>query len=134
MPMSHLLRVDPVVLGVRSHESDVDDPIRIVDLHHQPIVVALDVEHHAVAGDDARCPVLRLDLCGSIPVLLHNFAVPCEKRLLRVRVSLPKLSERLFRDDPHGKSYIAPISHASRVVPKLHGVKNKLDMTIKWLK
>src|ERR1700675_3507641 len=118
MPTSLLLRVNPVVLGVRAHEPDVDHPIRVVDLHHEPVSVAPDVEHHTVVADDARGPVLRLDLRGGIPILLLDFAVPREKGLLHVRVQLPELAEGRSRHDPHGRSYIGPIYFSSRMIPK----------------
>src|SRR5437867_3758170 len=116
--MSHLLRVDRIVLSVRADKSDVDHAVRVVDLHHEPVVVALDVEHHAVVTNDARAAVLRLDLGRSLPVLLFDFPVPRKKGFLRVRISLPELPERLFSDDPHAKAYIDPICTASILLPK----------------
>src|SRR2546425_11689613 len=130
MLMSHLLRVDLVVLSVRADEADVDHPVRVVDLHHESVIVALDVEHHSVVTDDARCSVLRLDLRGVVPILLLDFAVPREKRLLRVRVQLPELPEWPFRDDPHNRSYIGPISFSSTMVPNSTQVKDENNSTI----
>src|SRR2546427_4923797 len=130
MLMSHLLRVDLVVLSVRADEADVDQPVRVVDLHHESVIVALDVEHHSVVTDDARCSVLRLDLRGVVPILLLDFAVPREKRLLRVRVQLPELPEWPFRDDPHSRSYIGPISFSSTMVPNSTQVKDEKNSTI----
>ena len=51
---SNALCVDRVVLSVRSNETDVDDPIRIVNPHHDPILVAREVEYHTAVLEDAR--------------------------------------------------------------------------------
>src|SRR2546426_4172190 len=123
--MSHLLRVDLVVLGVRSHKPDVDHPIGVVDPHHEPVVVALDVEHHAVVADDARASVLLLDLRGGIPILLLDLAVPREQRLFRVSVLLPKLAESFLRDDPHALCTSVPFS--SKALCSQNDTKSILD-------
>src|SRR5262245_30651958 len=115
MLMSHLLRVDPVVLGVRTHEPDVDDAIREVNLRREPVVVDLHVEDHAVAADYTIAPVLCLDLRRSIPMPLFDFAVPRQQRLLRCWLQLPEFAESPFRHDPHNPRYIDPISFPSRL-------------------
>jgi hypothetical protein len=51
---SNGLGVDHVILTVGTDESDVDNPIRIVDPHHDPVLVAGDIEHCAAVLEDAR--------------------------------------------------------------------------------
>ena len=46
--------IDPVVLPVRADEPNIDDAIRIIDPHHNAILVAGDVEHRATAAESAR--------------------------------------------------------------------------------
>jgi hypothetical protein len=48
------LCIDPVVLPVRSDEPDIDDAIRIIDPHHDAILVAGDVEYSAAVVENAR--------------------------------------------------------------------------------
>ena len=43
-PPLDFLCVNHVVLSVCSNETDVNDPIRIVDPHHDPILVARKIE------------------------------------------------------------------------------------------
>jgi hypothetical protein len=54
--------VDGVVLPVRADELDVDPLHFVGHANDQPVVVALDVEHHAVVRNDARVAVLGLDI------------------------------------------------------------------------
>jgi hypothetical protein len=51
---SDFLCVDHVILSVRSSEADVNDPIGIVDPHHQPVLVARNIEHHAAVLEETR--------------------------------------------------------------------------------
>ena len=46
--------IDPIVLPVRSDEPDIDDAIRIIDPHHDAILVAGDVEYNATVVENAR--------------------------------------------------------------------------------
>jgi hypothetical protein len=51
-PPSDFLCVDHVILSVRFNEADVNDPIGIVDPHHQPVLVARNIEHRAAILED----------------------------------------------------------------------------------
>jgi hypothetical protein len=46
--MLHLLCVDLVVFHMRTDKPHIDHPIWIIDTHHEPIVIALDVENSSV--------------------------------------------------------------------------------------
>ena len=62
-PPSNFLCVDHVVLAVRPNETDVNDPVRIVDPHHQPILIAREIEHHAAVLGDTRAADRPLHVC-----------------------------------------------------------------------
>src|SRR3546814_1159986 len=111
--MSHLLHVDRVVLGVRAHETDVNHAVRIVDLHHQPVVVAFDVEHRSVTTNDACAAVLRLDLGRGVPVLKLRFPLRVEdlrseehtselQSLMRISYAVFCLKKKIQR---HNRTY-----------------------------
>jgi hypothetical protein len=42
--------------AVRSDEPNVDDPIGVIDPHHDAILIAGDVEHHTAIPEDAGAP------------------------------------------------------------------------------
>jgi hypothetical protein len=44
------LCIDLVILPVRADEPDIDDAIRIIDPHHDTILVARDVKDRATIG------------------------------------------------------------------------------------
>src|SRR5271157_5003826 len=101
MLMSHLLDINRIVFCMGAYKADVDNSVRIVDLHNQPVVVALDVEHNAVVAEDARLPILRFDLGRAIPVLSLDLPVPSQKGLLGIGMGLPECPERLLGDNSH---------------------------------
>jgi hypothetical protein len=54
------LRIDLVVLSVRADEPDIDDAIRIIDPHHDAILVAGDGKDRATIVENARAAALPL--------------------------------------------------------------------------
>src|SRR5215471_9783912 len=64
-----LLHIDSVIFSVCPDESDIEHPVRVVDLHYQPIVVSLDIKHHTTAFDDACAPILLRHLSSACPNL-----------------------------------------------------------------
>ena len=46
--------IDLVVLPVRADEPDIDDAIRIIDPHHDAILVVGDIEYRATVVENAR--------------------------------------------------------------------------------
>jgi hypothetical protein len=59
---SNLLRVDSVVLAVRTDKADVDDPIGIIDPDDNAIFITTYVEHNAPIFEYARSGNDPLDL------------------------------------------------------------------------
>src|SRR5271163_4403396 len=106
--MSHLLDVNRVVFCMRTHKADVDHSVRIIDFHHESVIVALNVEHNTVIAHDARAAVLRLDLRRCVPVLSLNFPVPVEKRIFSFVMTLPELTQPLLGNYPHVKYKLFP--------------------------
>jgi hypothetical protein len=51
---SNALGVDHVVSLVGSNETDVDNAIRVVNPHHDPVFVARNIEHHTAVLEDTR--------------------------------------------------------------------------------
>src|SRR6266540_1204860 len=56
--------IDSVVLAMRADEPDEHHAPVVVHRHDETIVVAFDVENHAVVRDEARAPVRGLDIGG----------------------------------------------------------------------
>src|SRR5690349_10167428 len=108
---------------MRTDEPHVAHAVRIVDLYNQPILVALDIEHHTAAFDDACAAVLLLHLCRLIPVFLFHFAIPSLHRLFGLRKSLPKRTQGAFRYDSHDED---------KMFPKTYQVTCSLFGTILW--
>ena len=70
------------------------------------IFVTPDVEYNTVIVQDTGVEIALLELSQCIPLCFSNFQIRCFKRLLGVRVALPKVSERFLSDYPHCKSYM----------------------------
>ena len=61
-------RISQKGLGMCSHESDINGPVRIVDVKHQPEIIALDVEHHPITFGNAgtRLPGSNVGRCSPV--------------------------------------------------------------------
>jgi len=49
---------------MRTHKADVDHSVRIIDFHHESVIVALNVEHNTVIAHDARAVGRHMDNDG----------------------------------------------------------------------
>ena len=58
------MRIDLVVLSVRADEPDIDDAIRIIDPHHDAILVAGDGKDRATIVENARAAATGESLPG----------------------------------------------------------------------
>jgi len=63
-----------------SNPLDEYDPMRIVDRHHQPVVIALDVENHPVRSNNAGIRIRFQDIGWTFPVCSEQFMDPCVER------------------------------------------------------
>ena len=89
-----------LVLGVRADELHVHNAYLVSDRHDQPLVVALDVEHHAVIGNEACIPVDVLNVLRDFHVAA--FASSCHAfKGCSACGSAPIVPERGNGDDPH---------------------------------
>jgi hypothetical protein len=79
----------------------IDQLSEISNCHHQPIVIALDVEHHPAIFQNAGIAILRLDVSGRSLFSFVGFIHPCSQRLFRVRVTHPEVTKGFNGDHVH---------------------------------
>ena len=80
------------------------DPIRIVDPHHNPILVAGEIEHYAAILEDTCAVNGPFDIRGRRPVCCLDLPIPSHQRLARIGISWASIEEgleRAERYDPH---------------------------------
>ena len=65
-----------VVLRMRAHKADKHQPLVVTRQHHQPVVIALDVEDNTATADKTGRPVCTLDLVRGLPVGTAGQRVP----------------------------------------------------------
>jgi hypothetical protein len=65
---SYLLRVDGIVGRVAADEPNIDHGGSVVDLRHQPILVAANIENDPPTPQQAGGPILQLDIRWLLPV------------------------------------------------------------------
>lgn len=85
-------------------ESNVANPVRVIDRDNQTVLVPPDVEHDSVLSDDACVRVDPLHVRRRAPIGLTNVVIPSPQRLLRVGVALPELTQSPPCNDPHRDS------------------------------
>jgi hypothetical protein len=73
---------------MRADEANGDGEELVLHADDDPVLVALDVEHHAVSSEEAGRRVLGLDDVGTAPVGALNLGEPGEERLTRAACSL----------------------------------------------
>jgi hypothetical protein len=93
--------VDFVILGVSADEPDEDAAGLVIDANDQAVGVALDVEDHAVIGQDVGVAVAILDVLKGAPISVASLVVPSLERSLGGRVGLPEIPQSLDGDDLH---------------------------------
>lgn len=80
-------------------EPDVEELVVVIDRRDQSAVVALDIEHHPVAIDDARRRIALFQLVGRTPLGLPGLMEPRLERLFGIGVFRPKLHKRFACND-----------------------------------
>jgi len=73
-------------LPVRADEPDIDDPIGIIDPHHNAILVAGDVEHRTAVLENARAANGSLQVRWRRPVSFSDLPVSSHHWLVRVGI------------------------------------------------
>ncbi|VFN03202.1 MAG: hypothetical protein BECKG1743D_GA0114223_104463 [Candidatus Kentron sp. G] len=81
-----------VVLGVGFQPLDQHNAISVAYLHHQTIVVSLDIENDPVAGKKVHVSVSVLDILGRFPNGVFYLVEPHLQRILGLCVPAPELS------------------------------------------
>ena len=74
-------------------ETDVDDTGVVVNFDDQPVLIAFDVEHNAVAWQDIGAVIANANILRVSPLRMLCFCVPGPERLLGVVVPVPELAE-----------------------------------------
>ena len=84
-----------------SEEANEDEKERsVLDLCHQAVGVALDVEDHPIGSQKIGRPECCADLTRARPGGLFNHREPESKRSFRIRVLGPEFNERVPAEDP----------------------------------
>jgi hypothetical protein len=93
---------------VRTNELDKDAAELIRDVHDQSVLVAAEIEDHAVVTDEIHGRTkLTFQVIRAAPTRLGRDGEPSTTRSLRLRVSLPELLECPPSDHLHkGKHFI----------------------------
>lgn len=82
--------VDAVIVAVSPDPFDPDDVLLKVRRYDQSIVIAFDVQDDAIGTDDARAPVVTLDLGSASPTgPLYLVEPRLERRLQRWLIAMP---------------------------------------------
>jgi hypothetical protein len=102
---SNALSVDSIVLPMAADKSDIDDPIRIVDPHNDPILVARYIEDYPTISKDTRAANIPLDVGWLRPVCLSDLPIPGHHWLTSIGYAFAAADKRLDRAEcynPHG--------------------------------
>ena len=89
---------------MRANEPYVNDTIWVVDPHHDAILVAGDIEHHAAVLENAGRADVAFDVRRRGPVDRLDLPVPRHDGIARFgigRAPFEEGLERRERDDPH---------------------------------
>src|SRR5580692_10889313 len=86
---------------MRADEADVHGEELVLHGDDDPILVALDVEHHAVSCEETGGRVLSLDVVGTAPLRALNLREPGEERLACVAVPVGKRPDCRAIEDAH---------------------------------
>src|SRR5262245_9470132 len=89
---------------MRANEPYVNNTIRVVDPHHDAILVASDIEYRAAVLEDAGRANVAFDVRRRRPVCRFDLPVPRHHGIARFgirRAPIEEGLERSERDDPH---------------------------------
>ena len=78
-------------------------PRLVVHMNYEPMLIAADIEHHAIVCDETRRAVLRLDVIRCFPSRLPSLSVPGFEGLFSILAATPGPIglERTFGDHSH---------------------------------
>jgi len=93
--------VNLVICAMRSDKTNVDEAELILNRHNQSILIALDIEDHAIIAYDAGIAINSFNICRTFPLGLFGIVIPRLQRRLAVRVSFPKVAECLQGNGAH---------------------------------
>src|ERR1700683_1060087 len=105
--MLHLVYVDSVVVLVCTDPLDPNDTLLEVYRHDQPVVVAFNIEHDPICGDDAGGRIATLHVRRAGPSRFFDLVEPnIQRGLERWIILIPparvnELSQGTSGNDPH---------------------------------
>jgi len=65
-----MLRINLIIFGVGSDESNVHNPINVIDVDDQSEFIAADVENNSIPFQKARKPIPAFDVLRVFPACL----------------------------------------------------------------
>ena len=69
-----------VILGMRTDELNISNPVGVVELHNQAIFVTGNVEYDTIAGNQTGVAEVAFDVCGFFPIGIPGKVVPGPER------------------------------------------------------
>src|SRR5690606_36145184 len=97
-------------------ELDVDGLEPVGNGDDQPIVINLDVEHHAIVADEAGVGVAAPDVLRRRPSGMPGFVVPSLEGLLGIRVAFPETPQGADGDNSHSGNLVPFWDYCKRAV------------------
>ena len=92
-------------------KSDEHQSLAISHKHNQSVVVAFDVEHHSLVGNERSVSVRFPDISWGLPICPPSQGIPSLKGDLGVRVLFPKSLKRCDGYDSHGPIMVPKWDH-----------------------
>src|SRR3954451_14779629 len=110
---------------MRAKPPDENNPCVVVDVNHQAVFVAANVEDRTTALEDARVAVLGFELGRRVPGRGFRFVKPWPQRLFGVWKVRPEFSHEAVAVNPHAPESVLDSRKSDRYRPKKGPVNPK---------
>jgi len=118
--------VNLVIVSVCPDKANVNDARRIVDSHHQTVLIAPNIEDHTIIAHNARVTVHISDVGRRFPGGAFGVTIPRLEGLLSIGVLFPKKAKRFEGDNAH-----VDIIQRSRIGNNLR-IKRRTPRVRRW--
>ena len=88
----YLRSINLVVFLVCPDKSNIHGPVLVLDGYDDTVLVALDVEDHAIIGNETCIAIDRFDVGWRFPGGLFDIVIPGPQRLFGVGVLFPEFT------------------------------------------